>query len=91
MGKAQQPPPDVLVYSSGNPAATYLAVGLLRQQAAAFGAVFVQGLAGPVQDRDAILALAAVGGTAYRWPIPLVNTSPPAAPVAIGITICVPT
>lgn len=84
------PLPRVLLFSSGNPAATFLAAGLLRGQPDRFGALVVQGVGAATAAPEVGRVLAEIGIELGGWAPPIVS-APPAAPVAIGLTICVPT
>lgn len=84
------PLPGVLLYSSDNPAATFLAAGLLHGQPDSFGALAVQGVGAATVASEVGRVLAEIGIELGGWVPPIVS-APPAAPIAIGLTICVPT
>ncbi len=84
------PLPRVLVYSSGNPAATFVTAGLLHGQPAAFGATIIRGTGKAAPTADVARILAEIGIASGGW-VPPVADEEPAGPFAIGLTICVPT
>lgn len=84
------PLPRVLLFSSGNPAATFLAAGLLHGQPDRFGALVVQGVEGDPVAPEVGRVLAEIGIDLGGWVPPIVS-APPEAAVEIGLTICVPT
>jgi len=84
------PLPRVLIYSSGNPAATFVTAGLLHGQPAAFGATIIRGTGTTAPAADVARVLAEVGIAPGGW-VPPVAGGEPEGPVAIGLTICVPT
>jgi hypothetical protein len=90
MGGDKRRTPSVLLYSSGNPAATFLAAGLLGARPAEVGTILIQGVGDATLAPEVATALAEVGLDAGARPAQLVD-APPAAPVDVGLTICVPT
>lgn len=80
----------VLVFSSGNPAATLLAAGLLHGQPDSVGAVLIQGVEDATPAPEVARVLAQVGLDLGDW-VPQVVSGPPAEPVDVGLTVCVPT
>jgi len=84
------PLPQVLVFSSGNPAATLLAAGLLHDRADDFGSVVIQGMEDAAPPPEIGTVLAEIGINLRGWS-PSVRPAAAATPVAIGLTICVPT
>jgi hypothetical protein len=80
----------VLLYSSGNPAATFLAEGLLGARPAKVGPVLIQGIGGASPAPEVAAALAEIEGDAGARSVQNVDV-PPAGQVDLGITICVPT
>ncbi len=89
MGDERRPALSVLLCSSGNPDATFLAAGLLRAQAA-IGTVVIQGVSDAVPAPEVGRVLAERGLDVRDW-VPQGVREPPAEPVAVGLTICVPT
>lgn len=90
MGGTDRQPLSVLLYSSGNPAATFLAAGLLGRRLAEVGTILIQGLGDATPAPEVATVLAEVGPDAGARPAQIVS-APPAAPVDAGLTICVPT
>lgn len=88
MPQAQRP--RVLVFSSGNPAATFLAVGLLHGQPEKFGAMIVRGIGTATPAPEVISVLAEIDADLGAWRS-LVQDGPSDEPVEIGLTLCVPT
>jgi hypothetical protein len=82
-------PPRVLVFSSGNPAASFLTAGLLRSQPLEFGAVYLQGIRDASPAEEVTRVLAEVGINPRDWAVSGADTPP--VPIEIGLTICVPT
>jgi hypothetical protein len=83
-------PLRVLPYSSGNPAATFLAAGLLGARPVEVGAIMIQDVGDAIPDAEVSAALTEVGIDAGQHPARIVDASP-AGPVDVGLTICVPT
>lgn len=83
-------PMRVLLYSSGNPAATFLAAGLLGARPAEVGTTLIQGVDDATPTPEVAAALAEAGIEAGARPAQRVS-APPAEPVDLGLTICVPT
>lgn len=81
--------PRVLVFSSGNPAATFVAAGLLHGQPTAFGATVIRGTGESTPTPDVARVLAEVGIELGGWTPPILSRAPD-EPVEIGLTICVP-
>jgi hypothetical protein len=81
--------PRVLIFSSGNPAASFLTAGLLCSQPLEFGAVFLQGTGDASPAQEVTHVLAEVGCNPRDWAAPGADTPP--VPIEIGLTICVPT
>ncbi len=90
MRGASQQVPQLLVFSSGNPAATVLAAGLLHDQTDHFGTIVIQGIEDAVPPAEVVRVHAEIGIDLQGWS-PLVRPTAAATPVAIGLTICVPT
>ncbi len=83
-------PLSVLLYSSGNPAATFLAAGLLGARPAEVGTILIQGTGDATPAPEVATALAEDAIDAGARPAQIVD-APPAEPVDVGLTICVPT
>ena len=75
----------VVLFSSGNPDATYLAAGLLQHET-----VFIQGVGDAVPAPEVGDVLAELGLDRREW-VPQVVAAPPVEPVDVGLTVCVPT
>lgn len=90
MSGASQQPPQLLIFSSGNPAATLLVAGLLHGQADDFGTIVIQGIGDVTPPAEVAGVLAEIGIDLHGWS-PSVRPTAAATPVAIGLTICVPT
>ena len=90
MGGGDPRPLSVLLHSSGNPAATFLAAGLLGGRPAGVGTVLIQGLGDATPAPEVAAVLAEAGIDAGARPAQIVS-APPTEPVDVGLTICVPT
>jgi hypothetical protein len=90
MGIDDQRPRSVLIFSSGNPAATFLTAGLLDRHPAAIGTILIQGVGAATPAPEVTRTLAEIGIDAGARPVQLVG-APPAELVDVGLTICVPT
>jgi hypothetical protein len=90
MERTRSSGPCVLVFSSGNPAATFVAAGLLHGQPTAFGAPVVQGTGESTPTPDVARVLAEIVIELGGW-APQILSRTPDEPFAIGLTICVPT
>jgi hypothetical protein len=90
MTSDQRRPLRVLVCSSGNPAAAFLAAGLLHGAVADVGPIVVQGVGDATPAQDVPRVLTEVGLAMGRWR-PRSVAAAPAVPVDVGLTICVPT
>lgn len=90
MASDNRRPLRVLVFSSGNPAATFLAAGLLHGRPDRFGTILVQGAGDATPTPEVARVLAEAGRDLQSW-IPQVISAPPAEPVDVGLTVCVPT
>jgi hypothetical protein len=89
MGGGERRPLRVLLFSSGNPAATFLAAGLLGGRPDAVGTILIQGIGDATPAAEVAIALAEVGiGAGYRSA--QIVDAPPAEAVDAGLTICVP-
>ncbi len=86
----QQPPLRVLVFSSDNPDATFLASGVLQGQPGKVGSVLIQGVGQAVPSLEVGQVLAEQHLDLGDWAARLVQEAP-AEPVDVGLTICVPT
>ncbi len=62
MTSARQRPLRILLCSSGNPAATFLAVGPLHGEVADIGAILVQGVGDATPAQEVLRALADTHG-----------------------------
>ncbi len=80
----------VLVFSSGNPEATFLAAGLLHGRPDRFGTILVQGVGDATPAPEVARVLGEAGRDMRPW-LPQVLSAPPVEPVDVGLTICVPT
>lgn len=83
-------PLGVLVFSHGNPDAAFLAAGLLLGRPAQIGMVQLQGIGDAVPAPDVGRVLAELHLHIGAWVPPAVSEAP-AAPIDVGLTICVPT
>jgi len=83
-------PLRVLVFSGGNPAATFLAAGLLHGRPDIFGTVLVQGVGDATPPPEVARVLAETVRDVRSW-APQMISAPPTEPVDVGLTICVPT
>lgn len=83
-------PLRVLVFSSGNPAATVLTAGLLHGQPDNVGTVLIQGMVDATPAQEVRDVLAEIGLDVRDWR-PQIVTAPPTVAVDVGLTICVPT
>ncbi len=83
-------PLRVLLCSSGNPDATFLAAGLLRGQPGKVSAVLIQGVGQAVPAAAVGQVLADQHLDLGDWAARVVQEAP-SAPVDVGLTICVPT
>ena len=90
MGDGDRRPLNVLLYSSGNPAATFLAAGLLGARPTEIGTIIIQGVGDATPAPDVASALAEAGIDASARQAQIVSELP-AEPVDVGLTICVPT
>ena len=90
MTSNNQRPLSVLVFSSGNPAATFLATGLLRGRPDRFGIVLVQGVGDATPPPYVARVLAEVGHDLRSWTPQVIGASP-TEPIDVGLTVCVPT
>ena len=90
MNDKNRRPLSVLLFSSGNPAATFLSAGLLGARPAEVGTIPIQGVGDATPAREVATALAEDGIDRSARPASIVD-SPLAEPVDLGITICVPT
>ncbi len=81
---------SVRLFSADNPDATYLTAGLLHSRYPRFTPLTLQNIDLPIIAQDVTLALEEIGVTFGKWR-PRVVDQDKAAPVAIGITLCVPT
>jgi len=78
-----------LLFSSGNPGATYLAQGLLRGHPDAIAAVSIGGVGARLrQVSEVVLALAEVGLSVAARRAPVEET--PYDSIDVGITPCLP-
>ena len=83
-------PLSVLLFSSSNSEATFLAAGLLYQRTDAVWPVLIQGTGDAALGPDVLTVLAEEGSVVAGWVPPVVDV-PPTAGVDVGLTICVPT
>ncbi len=90
MRGARSRPLCVLLCSSGNPDATFLAAGVLRGQPGKVSAVLIQGVDQAVPAPEVGQVLAEQRLDLGDWVARLVREAP-AEPVDVGLTICVPT
>ncbi len=81
---------SVVLFSAGNPDATYLAAGLLHSRHSRFTPVTLQNIDLPIIAQDVTLALEEFGVTFGKWR-PRVVDREQGLPVDVGITLCVPT
>lgn len=77
---------SVLLFSAGNPDATFLAAGLLHRDRPWIDRLLLQGVDELQPSPAAITALAEIGHTASDW-----RSGHTAGPIDVGITLCVPT
>lgn len=82
--------PRILIFSSGNPAASFLAAGLLHDQHDLFGAAVIEGTGDAVPAPEVARSLAELGIDLGDW-VPDIRSGPLTVPIEIGLTICVPT
>ena len=90
MKDERRPTLRVLLFSSGNPDATFLAAGLLRGRPADVGTILIQGVGTALPSPEVGRVLAELGHDVRPWMAQIVS-APPAAPVDVGVTVCVPT
>ena len=81
---------SVLLFSSGNPEATYLAAGLLQERPSNVSLVLIQGVGDATPSPEVGHVLTELGLDTREWVPQLIN-APPTEPVDVGLTICVPT
>jgi hypothetical protein len=82
--------PSILLFSSGNPAATFLTAGLLHGRFGHSGSVTLQGI-GPARPAPEVTRVLGEQGVNLRDWAPQIGDTPPTEQVEVGITICVPT
>jgi hypothetical protein len=90
MEHEKHPVQSVLLFSGGNPDATFLAAGLLHGRPADVGTVSIQGVGEATPTPEVRRILAEMGLDVRGW-VPQVVDASPAEPVDVGLTICVPT
>jgi len=83
-------PLRVLLFSGGNPDATFLAAGLLRGRPGKVSAVLIQGTDQAVPASEVGQVLADQHLDLGDWAARVVQEAP-SEPVDVGLTICVPT
>ncbi len=81
---------SVLLFSAGNPDATFLAAGLLHRDCPWIGRLLLQGVGELQPSPAAITALAEIGHTPSDWRSGHLP-SPLSGAIDVGITLCVPT
>ena len=81
---------SVHLYSSGNPDATYLVAGLLHGHPGSVRMALIQGIGDAAPAPEVGRVLTEIGLDVRAWEPQLIST-PPATPVDVGLTICVPT
>ncbi len=83
-------PLRVLVFSSGNPAATFLAAGLLHGRPDHVGTILIQGVGDAMPTPEVGRVLTEAGIDLRGWS-PHVVSAPSAEPIDVALTVCVPT
>jgi hypothetical protein len=81
---------SVMLFSADNPDATYLTAGLLHGRYPAFTPITLQNIPLPIIAPEVTTTLAEIGVVFGQWR-PSVVDRDVASPVAIGITLCMPT
>lgn len=90
MATSDHPSVSVTLFSAGNPDATYLTAGLLRTHHPRFAPLTLQNIDLPLIAAEGTAALAEID-VSFGHRRPRVVGRDKAAPVAIGITLRVPT
>ena len=81
---------SVVLFSAGNPGATYPAAGLLRGLRPRFDPIALRNIDLPIIAPEVTAALAEIGVAFGKWR-PRVVDRGKATPADLGITPCVPT
>ena len=90
MASGDDPTVSVMLFSAGNPDATYLTAGLLHTLQPRLTPITLQNIDLPIISPDVTAVLTEIGVSFGQWR-PRVVDRDKAAPVDIGITLCVPT